>query len=388
MLKYTFYVVMNVASMIANMVPKRKTLWIFSAWNGKQFSDNSKYLYLYVKQNRSEIEAVWCAKTKQAYRNLVALEIPCFYAYSLKGMVYQMRAGVVLFTHSVDWDLCSFFIGKKTRRIQLWHGIPLKMIGQDDNLNRTSKLTEIVMKVFMNFRAQKFDFIIAAGEEDKKIYQTAFNIGPEKVRVTGLPRNDILLSSGKEDNSRTATNIIYMPTFRGSPNSEFLLFEDTDFSFDKIDQWLIDRDVTFHIKLHPVNRLSFSTLQKIKKCRAIFLANNEEDIYAMLKNYEILITDFSSIYFDFLATGKSIILAPLRMSDYLTQDREGLYFDVNELAPDGICKTWKEVFAQVEKYLSFEDEGSSYRTIQKRFHHYLDNKSSHRVCAEILKTLE
>ena len=51
----------------SQLVPKKKKLWVFGAWNGKKYGDNSKYLFEYINLNGTEIRPIWLTQNKQAY---------------------------------------------------------------------------------------------------------------------------------------------------------------------------------------------------------------------------------------------------------------------------------------------------------------------------------
>ncbi|MCP5462729.1 MAG: CDP-glycerol glycerophosphotransferase family protein [bacterium] len=67
--------------------PKKKNLWVFGAWFGEKFSDNSKYLFQYIATNHPEIQAVWLTKNKQTFNFLRKQGFECYYLPSAKGLL-------------------------------------------------------------------------------------------------------------------------------------------------------------------------------------------------------------------------------------------------------------------------------------------------------------
>jgi CDP-glycerol glycerophosphotransferase len=123
--------------------------------------------------------------------------------------------------------------------------------------------------------------------------------------------------------------------------------------------------------------------EQIAKSSRIKAILNHGDIYEHLHNYDVLITDFSGIFFDFLITGKPIIMAPINMDTYLHEDRE-LYYNYEAICPDTPCMHWDEVLNKIidvckEDYL----QSNRYTALQKKFHTYLDAMSSRRVVREL-----
>jgi len=136
--------------------------------------------------------------------------------------------------------------------------------------------------------------------------------------------------------------------------------------------------------MHPVNKPKNELLDKFKNFKYInFL--DEIDVAEVLANTDILITDYSSVFFDYLLTDNPIIFAPFDYEKYLTKDRE-LYYDYDEVTPGPKCKNWAEVLEWVFK---FKDNSELYKDERKkvkdRFHKYHDNKSCDRVYKEIMK---
>ncbi len=118
--------------LFSTIIPKNKKIWVFGAWFGMKYADNSKYLYKYVTANHKEIIAVWVCKDKRLVNELRNSHINAYYYCSLLGIWYQCRAGFIFVTHAIYSDLNTYCISPLTKRIQLWHGIPLKKIGYDD----------------------------------------------------------------------------------------------------------------------------------------------------------------------------------------------------------------------------------------------------------------
>ncbi|RLC52457.1 MAG: hypothetical protein DRH79_04890 [Candidatus Cloacimonadota bacterium] len=107
------------------------------------------------------------------------------------------------------------------------------------------------------------------------------------------------------------------------------------------------------------------------------------DIYDSICDYDILITDFSSIYFDFLLTGKPIIFTVFDKDEYLKNERE-LYYEYNEITPGPKTKNWEETIKSAVSILAGNDEYKQQREkIKNRFFKYNDGRNSERVFKEI-----
>ena len=181
---------LNLIYFIASLVPRNRTLWLFSCWSGADFLDNPKYIFNELKTRDSlGIKAFWLVKKRKKFFELSNRGIDVIYAYSLKGIWSQLRAGVVVFTHSVNNEYLSYLISHRVKRVQTWHGIPIKKIGYDDENSTPKEIIAIWNRAFP-YISDHLDLVLAASEEDSKIYASAFNIGVDKVVITGYPRND------------------------------------------------------------------------------------------------------------------------------------------------------------------------------------------------------
>jgi CDP-glycerol glycerophosphotransferase (TagB/SpsB family) len=303
----------------------------------------------------------------------------------LMGVWAQLRAGVVVFSHSVEWDLWAPLIACRVLRVQTWHGMPIKNIGYDDDKGISASRARWIARLFP-YRDDRVDLVTAAGPADQACYRTAFNVQQQAVVITGYARNDALLRSTRMDNVRTASirHVIYMPTLRGAAGSEFPLFESTNFDFKATDAECERLRLSLWIKLHPVQKFRQQDLTALSKCKNIHAFMEDGDIYESMGRFDILITDFSGIYFDFLISGRPIILAPLDMVDYIANDRS-LYYEYDDLCCEAPCVSWEQVLQRLGKLCAPAAEmPAGYRQLQGRFHTYLDNHSAQRVAESIM----
>jgi CDP-glycerol glycerophosphotransferase (TagB/SpsB family) len=114
----------------------------------------------------------------------------------------------------------------------------------------------------------------------------------------------------------------------------------------------------------------------------------DQDIYTIINNFDLLITDYSSIYIDFLLTKRPIIFAPFDLEEYTRNDRE-LYFNYNDVTPGPKCQNWDEVLVELKKFISGEDDYKEERQIvNDRFKTFQDGNASERIVEYIQKYLK
>lgn len=364
----------DIIYLISYFIPKENNLWIFGSWFGEKYNDNSKYLFEYVNKNHPEIRAVWLTKNDNTFKIVKEKGFEVCKMNTLTAHLLSLRAGICVITQSVSSDL-NLFVGKKTKIIQLWHGTPLKKIYYDaHNVSWMGKL----LMIFFPHLKENYSILIAPSKKVKDIFSTAFNINENKIKITGYPRNDGLL-----DNKNSISNSfkgIYLPTFRD--NSEFNLFE-YNFNLSKVEKSLKKLNTDLCIQLHPQDNLNIAQLNQISKNSDHIHYITFEDLYSNLKYFDFLITDYSSIFFDYLLLEKPIIFAPFDFETYTKKDRE-IYYDYRKVTPGSIAKDWNDIICLIEETKNNPNKHlDDIQKIKNVFNKYSDRNSCQRVFKEI-----
>ena len=375
--------------LISRFLPPRSHLWIFGAWQGLQFADNSRHLYEYVRQHRPEITPVWFTANRQVWQLLRSRGHRVVRINSIAAVWYAMRAQVAVVTHSLRTDLQPVVHPAKTITVQLWHGIPLKKIGYDDTrfTNPPRHGWQYGWEVFRNrlfpFWQEQYHVIATTSQQLVPIFASAFRHPQSAIQVTGYPRNDRLFHPDSAPLVAAGERaVIYMPTFRGDMGSAPDLFTPYSFNLSDLEKLLEAHNAHFFLRLHPVNHPPEHLRARIShSSRVHFLFT--EDIHTILAHFDVLITDYSSIYFDFLLLNRPIIFAPFDHEQYTAIDRE-FYFDYSQVTPGPHAHNWPEVVAALEAIFSGKDEyGSQRREICQQFHDFYDDQSAERVTRAI-----
>lgn len=377
---------LNIPYLFANLIPRRRDLWLFGSWSGQKYLDNPKFIFLYAL-SQPNVRAIWVTKNKELYEELRSDGLPVVYSASLKGIWLQLRCGVVVFTHAVQEEFIPFLIASRVFRVQTWHGVPIKKIWYDDDKTKLTRNRQKLIRYILPYRTDHLDLVLATNQEDSRIFRSAFNVKDDRVVITGYPRNDVFFKERSSvtvqagDYSRDiCRRVIYMPTFRGEPGSEFPLLAKSGFDYAMFDKKLERAGLQLEIKLHPVQALSEEDGIQIRSCSNIKIAEEHGDIYVLLAQYDALITDYSGIYFDFMLTGKPIFMAPFDMESYLLNDRS-MYYDYPEICPYAPCLNWDEVVTHLTENVY---DYTKYNELVQRFHCYKDGKSSKRAFNQII----
>nr|AXZ00059.1 hypothetical protein [Proteus penneri] len=345
-----------------------------------------------LKNKNIKYEIYWYTKNKNLYNELKSKNIPVIYGFRYKAIIKHIRAQAIFCNCSPLSDLLGFAINKKTTVFNLWHGTPMKKIGNDaikdlpksNNLGIDKNKIELILRKITPdnlIKALKPNvYYLASSSEIGDILSSAFSIKKDKIIINGYPKLDV-----SSETTEVKRMILYAPTYRGEYNSENDILTKNNFIPDIINQKLEDFNLTLTIRLHPANDLPKNIEEKLLNYSNIILDKSKKDIYLDLYKYELIITDFSSIYFDALAMHKKVVIAPFNISTYLEEDRS-LYFTPDELFPYDRPNDWIELANNIQYYLSINVK--SFYNLRERFYpHDISCSSSNELLKKIIAIL-
>jgi CDP-glycerol glycerophosphotransferase (TagB/SpsB family) len=381
---------------LLHLMPRNKRNWIFGSGVGMSFSDNAKYLFLYCS-SKKEINSYWITKNKALAEGLRNDGLKAYYKYSIMGIWLSISSKVYIYDSRTScinhWTSGGAF------KVSLWHGSPLKTIDRDITVknnafylgNHTLGLKRYFVRMIMPEWFVVADLMIATSEKVKGYFNSAF--GCEKIEVTGYPRNDIIsnptlyakhLASEHNiiESLTTKKIILYAPTFRDTNRFD----RKTPIEWERLNDLLKKNDTTFLIKLH---RHDYSMAMK-EKCSHIRVLDNESDMYPLFSKVDLLITDYSSIFFDFLLTDKPVLFYPYDKDDYLTKDRS-MYDKYDSVTPGHKAYDFNEFYQKLELFFkepnALKESVLDYNVIKKMYNKYNDSDASKRTYQFITSSL-
>lgn len=356
----------------SNLLPKKKSLWVYGAWFGEKYCDNPKILFEYVNKHHPEVRSIWISRNNQTINEIALNGFEVFHMHSLRGIWYQLIAEFAFVCQAHDVDLFSPCLGKKTTIINLWHGMPLKKIIYDEfgHIVIHKNLKGRIVDALSPYKRMRNDYLIALNERTQHTLAGAFRLPLDKVLITGFPRNDIFIAPTKSSKSTNSLfRVIYMPTMRKSTNGSDDLFLAYAFDLDKISKILLDHNIELVLRMHPINKPPRDLKDKIEITENISF-DTSDDILETLGDYDCLITDYSSIYIDFLLSGKPILFAPFDLDTYKNNERE-LYYDYEDVTLTPYSFNWHEVINNliIVKENTFDAEyATNYQHLVDKFH--------------------
>ncbi|MED9651087.1 CDP-glycerol glycerophosphotransferase family protein [Escherichia marmotae] len=361
--------------LLSVFVPTKKGLFIFGSWFGKKYGDNPSALFEYLSNIQPE-NVYWYTNNEKVASKIITSGNKCISGINIKNIFLHLRAEAVFCNCSANSDLLGSYINKRTKVFNLWHGTPMKKIGKDaikpglshtrlgmSKPNLTLRLIKkILPSTFYDFF--KLDtYYLASSPEVSKILQGAMGVNEEKIIICGYPKLDkIFIESGYAEPNK----ILYAPTYRGEYNSELDILTMFGFNIELADKVLKENKATLTIRLHPANRLPVAVVNRINNTNTISI-DNEDDIYESLGKYSLVITDYSSVYFDALAVGINALIAPFGYKDYLENDRD-LYFSLSELYPERMPIDWTDFFEHFSYFMSNKRE--QFFSIRNKFYSF------------------
>lgn len=329
------------------LFPRNRNKWLFGCRTG--FMDNPKYLFLQALEAK-EKHCIWMARNKQEYERLRALGLPVCHRHSPAGIWHTLTAGYEFFSHYAN-DI-NYWLSGGARKVMLWHGVGLKRVGNHDGATRTDRLLS----------PELFDIpylFVAPSPFMARHFGHCLEIPPEHMVEAMYPRNEIFqrqpselhsfirrynsaleeLLSGLDADTRL---YLYMPTFRET-GEDFMAA--AGFDFAALEALMEKLNGCFLLKLHPFTRWNAEALRPFRR---IIVLPNDTDVYPMLPLTHTLVTDYSSIYYDYiLIPGKRIVLFPFDQEDYLIRCRD-LAFDFDEYTPGRRARTFDELLHILE----------------------------------------
>ena len=370
---------------LSGFFPRDKSIWVFGSLNGKRFADNPKYLFLDLVFNEkgSDIKPIWITRDKKVLNYLRQQNLPAYFLYSFKGIYYCLRAKVWIYDHK-SHDI-SYWLSNGSIKINLWHGIPLKKIEWDSKIYKyynLSGIRKILTKMIAPWIYEKQDYIISPADITDKIFISAFKIEEKNLIRVGYPRVKALLypnnfHSKNKINFLDKKIIMYAPTYRDKSNEEYLL---NILDFDKLNNFLSTNNLVMLIKPHPSSKLNI--ILKNMSFMSIFNIDAFEDIYEHIPFVDLLITDYSSIYYDFLYKNKPIIFFPYDLETYTKMDRD-LYYNYEEYTPGPKVFNLDQLINEIKNVLH-DDEYSCKR---KEFIKKIGLRDIYNTKKEILKVI-
>ena len=357
-------------------------IWLFSSTDNSHYNYNSRYLFEYVKENLPEITPLFVINDSELRNSLSSKYGKQYFieTESIQGIRQALSAGV-WFT-SAGLPAYGICLHKKRLIINLWHGVPLKKIALlDPNLKKAARI------YFKKIFSENYTCILTTSHELIPLMARSFAVSEDKIKVWGQPRNDGLFQKNDcreilgqlfPDLPEYTKTVLYAPTFRDY--GQVQLFPFKDFDQEQLEAFLEEKNMLLFIRTHVAEQGSAAPYLG-KRIR--FLGNEQaEDVTGILNIFDCLITDYSSIYIDYLLTDKPMIFLPYDRQQYL--DGRGMNFDYDDVTPGPKPETFNDFLDALSPK---EDFWKSERTRVNRLFNEIQHPCAADICNKVLKMI-
>ena len=357
-------------------------IWLFSSTDNSHYNYNSRYLFEYVKENLPEITPLFVINDPELRNSLSSKYGKQYFieTESIQGIRQALSAGV-WFT-SAGLPAYGTGLHKKRLIINLWHGVPLKKIALlDPNLKKAARI------YFKKIFSENYTCILTTSHELIPLMARSFAVSEDKIKVWGQPRNDGLFQKNDcreilgqlfPDLPEYTKTVLYGPTFRDY--GQVQLFPFKDFDQKQLEAFLDEKNMLLFIRTHVAEQGSAAPYLG-KRIR--FLGNEQaEDVTGILNIFDCLITDYSSIYIDYLLTDKPMIFLPYDRQQYL--DGRGMNFDYDDVTPGPKPETFNDFLDALSPK---EDFWKSERTRVNRLFNEIQHPCAADICNKVLKMI-
>ncbi len=364
-----------------------KTIY-FESFHGTQFSDNPKAIYEWMKQEYPEYHLVWGVNKGQE-KPFRDEKVSYVLRFSIKWFLTMPRAAVwVINTRTPLWLIKN----KKTMYIQTWHGTPLKKIGRDIESISIPGYTKESYDQSFTEESKRWDYLISPNPYSTEIFKEAFDFHGTILEI-GYPRNDILTKSKSnplikinlKEKMGLPTNkkiILYAPTWRETANRKDGKYSfDTEFPFDDVMN-SVDENTLILVRMHYLvaKEIDFTQLDE-----CIIDVSESYDMSELLAISDLLITDYSSSFFDYVITESPILFFMPDKKSYEEEIR-GFYFPIEDSLPGPIAETKEELVEKIAQWYSNEElRNKNYEKFKDEFTSLEKGNASKYIAETIIK---
>lgn len=378
------------------LLPRSEALWVVGSGIG--FGEGARPLS--VRAREAGIRVVWLSNRPEGVHAARNAGFEAWPARSWRGWWLTARAGTAIVTHGLG-DVSPFGL-RGVRLVQLWHGVPLKHLHRDAGVTYSlpafpgSRWAERLLKRASERAYTSITHFVAASVESARRLESAFGLRPEQLLVTGDPRDDVLLSHeparAREEARATVSDllgrpvrsriVLFAPTWRdGEPDPVV----PTEREWGAIQTVATSMGLTVLVRPHPLAIGAYRETMGSHPDIEMLDVSLVPDITPVLPAVDIMVTDYSSIAYDFALLGRPMLYLAPDLERYRAS--RGFYESI-ELFCGGLpARSWDEL---LRRLLQLEDaecaRSSRAHSVMTaaRVHDYRDGRNTERVFAALM----
>jgi CDP-glycerol glycerophosphotransferase len=337
---------------------------------GPVFADNSKYFFVYATATADHGKRVVFFTDDRCVQQAIAVAGGKAVRHPSGRSLWMLLRCHTVVCDMADWiEYGAYPLTHGAKRVQLWHGAPLKYIELDQYRRRLLELPAWARPLLhaqkkLAGRHPKYDAVLTTSKGfTADAFTTAFKT--RQFISAGYPRNDILFAWPKSESTayrlawlnvdrqameRVAAEralgkkiCLYVPTFRKDLANPF----DSEIDLSRLSGFASRHDLIVVLKLHPAMHGRFRLSDHANLLEYAPLG----DVYPLMTLSDLLITDYSSIFFDYLLLDRPILFFAYDLESYLSRDR-AMYFEYDAITPGTRCTRYEDLESAIERILA------------------------------------
>ncbi len=371
--KISILIFLRVFIKILWVFPIRKNRLLFIAYNGLQYTCNPKYFYNYVRRSNIDVQTVWVLGNNVEVPDDLKSSI-IIQPYTLKYLYYAMTSKVIITNESI-----ASYIPLRNKQIFIntWHGGGVyKSSGLGGNA--TPSKYEIYSAKLMS---KSLTWFLSSSRAFSDNMSNFYLIPKSKMLNIGMPRNDILYSKNDIEKSKSQLRkelgideglsvVVYTPTFRNSVGDDKALVLDLDvLSLLSVLEQKFGKPFIFILRGHHASKIDKQAFRGID-------LSSYPDGQKIICAADVLISDYSSILWDFSLTSKPCFVYAQDSDSYTSIDR-GFTSDINTW-PFPVAKNNDELYKNIIEY-----DGNNYKCKVSQHHDELKSFESGESCEKL-----
>ena len=388
---------------------------LFESFMGKNYADNPRAIYEYMLSDDrfNDYTFIWVFDDKQISEylllsseydlakddeemlnrsNLIKLQEPALE----RAEIVRYRAGSYhrACARAGIWISNSHLLGylalkEGQKYIQTWHGTPFKRLAHDIEIGKNANFTKRELTELYDEDSRRFTAMISSGPFTTKVYKSSFDLASVNPDCDfweiGYPRNDRLCNTLSEvtvklkqeyDLPEDKQIILYAPTWRDNQYQAGIGYTyQGKMDFDR----LYEKFGSTHVILFRPHYFIAGDFNFEKYKGFVFDACKVNDINDLYLISDMLVTDYSSVFFDYAVLKRPILFYMYDLADYKDKLR-GFYLDLAEL-PGPIVE---EMDSLIDKIVHVPEIDERYHNFVQKYAPLEDGKASQRACEQIL----
>ena len=374
---------------VYRFIPCQEKTILFISFHGRGYSDNPMAIHQYLSKHSQYADYRCIYAIKNHKQKKLKIENARIIEYfSIAYFFYLARSKYWI----ANCKLPKYVLKKDSQvYLQTWHGTPLKKLAHDIEVPEgttfyRSEMSVEEMRSTYDNDVSKYNYMISPSAFTTEVFQSAFAIERERLIETGYPRNDILSNYNSDDIKKIKDKlnlpegkkiILYAPTWRdNSYNLKGYTFKlEVDF---KKWQKILGTDYIVIFKPHYLIVNDFD-LEAVKEF--VYYIDPKEDISSLCLIADVLVTDYSSVFFDYAILKRPIYFFMYDLDTYRDELR-GFYLDIYHDLPGDVIESEDEL---IQKIFSEKFDYNRLQIFNEQFNNHEDGNASKRVIEILLK---